>query len=453
MMNFNIFHFNEGKIPPLESFSSSDFEAATAEEKENMVETRKSVSYWKDAYRRFCTNKVSVGAFYLFVLIFLFSYLGPTLIPYNYFDQYRSSQKLGPGEFSEKEQLVMQATDYSDGFYATVLIPGSLNSLSKKTDYFFEYKKTEYSFYNEKNLSDTIIMFNEGSENPLTYVKENAFEDGEITDDEINVIEYSIDSVPEGAVEIKLIKKLFKHVFGTDSQGRDLMARTMYGGRVSIAVGIIAALIVLVIGSIYGSISGLAGGKVDFIMMRLVDIIYSVPDVLIVLLLQVVLKQPLQNWLDSAGGPFARTMSQLGVGIISIFITFACLYWVGMSRIVRGQVLQLKEQEFVTAARALGVPTNRIIKRHLLPNCVGQLVIATCLQIPSAIFLESFLSFLGLGVSIPMTSLGSLCSDALDSITLYPYRLLFPGIILTLLVLSLNLVGDGIRDSLDPRLK
>ena len=177
------------------------------------------------------------------------------------------------------------------------------------------------------------------------------------------------------------------------------------------------------------------------------------PDVLIVLLLQVVLKAPLQAWLDASATDFARLMSNLGVGIISIFITFAALYWVGMSRIVRGQVLQLKEQEFVTAANALGVPGARIVKRHLLPNCVGQLIIATCLQIPSAIFLESFLSFLGLGVSIPMTSLGSLCSDALDTITLYPYRLLFPGIILTLLVLSLNLVGDGIRDALDPRLK
>ena len=231
------------------------------------------------------------------------------------------------------------------------------------------------------------------------------------------------------------------------------MARTMYGGRVSISIGIIAALIVLIIGSIYGSISGLSGGVVDFVMMRLVDIIYSVPDVLIVLLLQVVLKVPLQAWLDAAGTDFARLMSNLGVGIISIFITFACLYWVGMSRIVRGQVLQLKNQEFVTAARALGVPNSMIIKRHLLPNCVGQLVIATCLQIPSAIFLESFLSFLGLGVSIPMTSLGSLCSEALDTMTIYPYRLIIPGMILTLLVLSLNLVGDGVRDALDPRLK
>ena len=148
-----------------------------------------------------------------------------------------------------------------------------------------------------------------------------------------------------------------------------------------------------------------------------------------------------------------NAMSDLGAGIVSIFITFALLYWVTMARIVRGQVLQLKKQEYVTAATALGASNGRIIRRHLLPNCVGQLVITTCLQIPSAIFLESFLSFLGLGVSAPMASLGSLCSDALETISLYPYRLVFPGIILTVVVLTLNLVGDGLRDALDPRLK
>ena len=231
------------------------------------------------------------------------------------------------------------------------------------------------------------------------------------------------------------------------------MARTMYGTRVSIIIGVVAALIVLIIGSIYGAISGLAGGAVDFVMMRIVELIYSVPEVLIVLLLQVVLKDPLQQWFDTSPSAFAHAMSDLGAGIVSIFITFALLYWVTMARIVRGQVLQLKKQEYVTAATALGASNGRIIRRHLLPNCVGQLVITTCLQIPSAIFLESFLSFLGLGVSAPMASLGSLCSDALETITLYPYRLVFPGIILTVVVLTLNLVGDGLRDALDPRLK
>ena len=246
---------------------------------------------------------------------------------------------------------------------------------------------------------------------------------------------------------------MFPHVFGTDSSGRDLMARTMYGAQVSIIIGVVAALIVLIIGSIYGAISGLAGGAVDFVMMRIVELIYSIPEVLIVLLLQVVLKDPLQAWFDAHKTGIGAILSDLGAGIVSIFITFALLYWVTMARIVRGQVLQLKKQEYVTAAVALGASNGRIIRRHLLPNCVGQLVITTCLQIPSAIFLESFLSFLGLGVSAPMASLGSLCSDALETISLYPYRLVFPGIILTVVVLTLNLIGDGLRDALDPRLK
>ena len=231
------------------------------------------------------------------------------------------------------------------------------------------------------------------------------------------------------------------------------MARTMYGAQVSIIIGIAAALIVLVIGSIYGAISGLAGGAVDFVMMRIVELIYSIPEVLIVLLLQVVLTDPLRAWFDAHKTGIGAILGDLGPGIVSIFITFALLYWVTMARIVRGQVLQLKEQEYVNAAVALGASRTRIIRRHLLPNAVGALVITTCLQIPSAIFLESFLSFLGLGVSAPMASLGSLCSDALATIELFPDRLIYPAVILTIIVLSLNLIGDGLRDALDPRLK
>ncbi len=450
--DLSIFRFNENKIPPLSYFSEDDFKPAAEDEKEEMIRTRKSVSYWKDAMRRFKANKVSMGALFIFLLIFLFSFLGPVFVPYDYADQYRSSVRLGPGEYSVKEQIITSSLEYADKVYSTAMIPGSLNVLDNDTTYFFTEKGVTYSFYNENVIGDVIVMFSAGAQHKVSIISEADASAGMW--DKAVQIDYSENTEITGrTTELKLVKRVFPHVFGTDTAGRDLMARTMYGGRVSISIGIVAALIVLVIGSVYGSVAGLAGGKVDFIMMRLVDIIYSVPDVLIVLLLQVVLKTPLQNWLDKSSSPIARSMSSLGVGIISIFITFACLYWVGMSRIVRGQVLQLKEQEFVTAARALGVPGSKIVKKHLLPNCVGQLVIATCLQIPSAIFLESFLSFLGLGVSIPMTSLGSLCSDAIGTITLYPYRLLYPGIILTILVLSLNLVGDGIRDALDPRLK
>ena len=246
---------------------------------------------------------------------------------------------------------------------------------------------------------------------------------------------------------------VFPHVFGTDTLGRDLLVRVMYGARISMTVGVTASLIVLVIGSIYGSVSGFIGGKVDAVMMRIVELIYSIPDVLVVLLLQVMLKDPLTTLFDTSKNPLIQSLSSLGVGLFSIFITFALLYWVGMSRIIRGQVLMLKSQEFVMAAQCLGASNSRIIKRHLLPNCIGQIVVTTCLQIPSAIFLESFLSFLGLGVSAPLASLGSLASDGLGGIYSYAYRLIIPSIVLSVMILSLNLFGDGLRDALDPRLK
>jgi oligopeptide transport system permease protein len=244
---------------------------------------------------------------------------------------------------------------------------------------------------------------------------------------------------------------VFPHFMGTDTLGRDYMIRLFMGSRISLLVGIIASALILIIGSIYGSISGYIGGRTDNIMMRIVDIIYTVPDILVIILLMVTLKFPLKALADSS--PAFAWINTAGVSMICIFLTFSLLYWVSMARIVRSQVLSLKQQEYVTAARALGASPRRIIFRHLLTNSVGVLIVTATLQIPYAIFVESFLSFIGLGVSAPMPSLGSLASDALDGMRSYPHRLISAAGMICLLILSFNLLGDGLRDAFDPKLK
>lgn len=223
----------------------------------------------------------------------------------------------------------------------------------------------------------------------------------------------------------------FTHIFGTDQLGRDLFVRVLIGLRISLLVGLVSALLNFFIGTIYGGISGYFGGIVDNIMMRIVDILYTVPTLLYVILLMVV----------------------FGAGLGNIFIALGISYWVGMARIVRGQMLSLKQQEFVLAAKAVGSNDIRIIFKHLIPNAMGPIIVSLAMSIPTAIFTEAFLSFIGLGVSAPMASLGALCSDAQTTFRTYPYQMFFPAIALAIIMITLNLFGDGLRDALDPKMR
>ena len=414
------------------------FEAASASEKENFIQDRKSVSYWADAWRRLRRNKVAMVAMVIVILLALFAFIGPMIVPYSYDQQIRGANNLHPWHYSWEDKQRISAYMEEHNGMANMTPDEAVEQARAEA----AAEGRELTPIEEAKIRANVRAGAQGG----TVTEEDAVKALGI---KAKLFGYSDDELQRKANG----ENVFPHVFGTDTHGRDILARTMMGARVSMIVGICCALIVLVIGALYGSISGYCGGKVDAVMQRIVEIIYTIPEVLIILLLGTVLRPVLSNFQNSGDGPLQSLVTILGPSLISIFIAFGMLYWVTMSRIIRGQILQLKQQEYVTAARALGAKGGRIIKRHLLPNCIGQIVTTTFLQIPSAIFTESFLSFLGMGVTPPMTSLGAMCSDALGGLSAYPYRLFIPAIILSVMILCLNLFGDGLRDALDPRLK
>ncbi len=242
---------------------------------------------------------------------------------------------------------------------------------------------------------------------------------------------YTYATIPSQRELVKAMAPSWQHPMGTDPQGRDILARVLVGGRISLMVALVATAVSLVIGVSYGAISGYFGGKIDNYMMRIVDLIYAVPYMIIVIVLLALFEK-------------------------SLFLLFAALgavSWLTMARIVRGQVLSLKNQEFVEAARSIGVPTWKIIFRHLVPNTLGPVIVYATLTVPSVILQEAFLSFLGLGVQAPLSSWGTLASEGADNIAIYPWMIIFPGVTMALTLFSLNFVGDGLRDALDPHMR
>lgn len=221
------------------------------------------------------------------------------------------------------------------------------------------------------------------------------------------------------------------YLFGTDALGRDILTRLMYGTRVSLLVAFVAAGVNLILGIVYGGISGYFGGQVDMAMMRVVDIISTIPLTLYVILIMVL----------------------MGAGLQSIMVALGTTYWVDMARVVRGQVLSLKQQEFVLAAKTIGSSAKTILLAHLIPNAMGSILVTVTMLIPSAIFMEAFLGFLGIGLQPPLASLGTMCNDATENLRTCPYQLFIPALVIVLIMFAFNFVGDGLRDALDPKLR
>lgn len=393
--------------------ANNQWERVTRDLSELSESTRPGMTYWQDVTYRFFKNKVAVLGLVMLVIIVAFAAFGPMFSEVSYDDQ-----NLDMGNLPPTFQLIQVKGDnyvYVHPEYKLILVSkdGKVQGLPEKV---------EGDLINRKN-----VYIIDGSEVVLDYslAKE--------TKDDPNAQKYKIYVDGE---EIDVLNPIKVHnmtyLLGTDKLGRDLWVRNLYGARVSLLVGITAALVNALVGVVYGAIAGYEGGKLDSVMMRFVDLLNSIPLMLIVILISVL---------------FDRR------DLFTIVLIIGLVYWVGMARQVRGQVMGLKEQEFILAAKTIGAKKSRIIFRHLVPNALGPIVVSMMMSVPSAIFTESFLSFIGLGVAAPMASWGTLANDALGGIRSFPYLLIVPAVSLAVTMFALNFVGDGLRDALDPKLR
>lgn len=380
--------------------------------------SRPSLTYWQDAWRRLKKHKPAMFGVGMIILIVLFGVVGPMISKYEYSDQFNEYRSLPPR--LEVFTVAKGVNIYLSKDYNLFLVSDK-GIMQKRLDIVKGKKdiiNKVYTFMLDEDTKEEVVL-----DFSYNLLKTKQGYDYDYT------IEYKgeIFTQPTGKI------RNASFIFGTDELGRDILTRVMYGARISLMVAVIATAVNLFIGVIYGAIAGYEGGRVDEIMMRIVDIINSIPLLLFVILLMVWFKK--------------------NDGLTNIIIALGAVYWVGMARLVRGQMLSLKEQEFVLAARVIGVPKIKIILRHLIPNAIGPIIVSMTMMIPTAVFTEAFLSFIGLGVSAPMASWGSLANDALKGFVTYPYQLFFPASAIALTILAFNFLGDGLRDALDPRLR
>lgn len=415
---------------------------------------RPSLTFLQDGWRRLKSNKIAILSLIIIIVLTLGAIFIPMFWKYDYKTQDLELanipvvMKVYPLENGKNIYVTPQ--------YTVIVVDkkGNLEGLAEaknkdmtaKKNY-FEVNGSEicvdYSAYSEASKEFKKIEkkaakkgLNKINIKGITYLEEYfaGSDTTEVTVEEAkNILENKIQRTlvscdgKELTNQEKLRNKTY--LLGTDGLGRDLFIRIVYGARISLLVGFFAAFINFVVGVFYGAIAGYCGGAVDNIMMRVIDVLDSIPMTLYVILIMVV----------------------VGPGITSIILALGLTFWVKMARIVRGQVLTLKQQEFVKAAIVTGADTKRIIIKHLIPNMMGLIMVNIAMQIPSAIFNEAFLSFVGLGISAPMASWGTLCNDALAGIYVYPYQMVFPAIAISVTILTFNLFSDGLRDAFDPK--
>ena len=362
----------------------------------------KNRTFAGDVWFRFRHKPTAIAGLVMIVVLLAFALIGPYFTKYSYSDQQLDVVNVPP------IMKVYETPDQSGYLYVNQSL--QVIQVSRKGELGTQLPKVQDDWDNGLTIFDC-----NGTEVALSY----ASEPYALCDPQ------TMEPYPSKRV------RNTTYLFGTDSLGRDILTRLMYGTRVSLMVAFIAVLVNMVIGILFGGISGYAGGMVDTIMMRIVDIISTIPLTLYVILIMVI----------------------MGTGLKSIVVALGTTYWVGMARIVRGQVLSLKNQEFVMAAKTIGSSTKTILLEHLIPNAMGSILVTVTMLIPSAIFMEAFLGYLGIGLQPPLASLGTMCNDATANLRTAPYQLFIPALMICLIMFGFNFIGDGLRDALDPKLK